>query len=25
VAGGLECDDPWGPFQPMPFYDSMIL
>jgi len=20
----LELDDPWGPFQPMPFYDSMI-
>jgi len=25
VAGGLELDDPWGPFQPKPFYDSMIL
>jgi len=24
VAGGLEPDDPWGPFQPKPFYDSMI-
>jgi len=22
VAGGLELDDPWGPFQPRPFYDS---
>jgi len=21
---GLELDDPWGPFQPKPFYDSMI-
>ena len=20
---GLELDDPWGPFQPKPFYDSM--
>jgi len=20
---GWECDDPWGPFQPKPFYDSM--
>ena len=25
VAGGLELDDPWGPFQPKPVYDSMIL
>ena len=25
VAGGLELDDPWGPFQPGPFYDSVIL
>ena len=24
VAGGLEPDDPYGPFQPRPFYDSMI-
>ena len=24
VAVGLELDDPWGPFQPKPFYDSMI-
>ena len=22
---GLELDDPWGPFQPKPFYDSMNL
>ena len=22
---GLGSDDPWGPFQPKPFYDSMIL
>ena len=21
----LEVGDPWGPFQPKPFYDSMIL
>jgi len=21
---GLELDDPWGPFHPKPFYDSMI-
>jgi len=20
---GVELDDPWGPFQPKPFYDSM--
>ena len=25
MAGGLELNDPWGPFQPKPFYDSMIL
>jgi len=25
VAGGLEPDDPQGPFQPKPFYDFMIL
>ena len=25
VAGGLERDNPWGPFQPKPFYDSVIL
>ena len=25
VAGGLELDDPWGPFQPKPSCDSMIL
>jgi len=24
VAAGLEFD-PWGPFQPKPFYDSMII
>ena len=24
VAGGLEPDDLYGPFQPRPFYDSMI-
>ena len=23
VAGALELDDPWGPFQPKPFYDSI--
>ena len=23
VAGRLELDDPWGPFQPRPFYDAM--
>ena len=22
---GLELDDPWHPFQPKPFYDSMTL
>ena len=22
AAGVLELDDPWGPFQPYPFYDS---
>ena len=25
VAGGLKLDDHYGPFQPRPFYDSMIL
>jgi len=25
IAGGLESDDHCGPFQPRPFYDSMIL
>ncbi|GAB0209556.1 mitochondrial enolase superfamily member 1 [Grus japonensis] len=25
MAGGLELDDLGGPFQPKPFYDSMIL
>lgn len=24
VAVGLELDDPWGPFQPKPFYDSVL-
>ena len=24
VAGGLKLDDHYGPFQPRPFYDSMI-
>jgi len=24
VAGGLKLDDHWGPFQPRPFYNSMI-
>jgi len=23
VAGVLELDDPWGPFQPKPFYNSL--
>ena len=23
--GGLELDDPWGPFQPKPFYDDLGL
>ena len=23
VVGGLELHDPWGPFQPEPFYDSL--
>ena len=23
VAGRLELDDPWGPFQPKPFCDSV--
>lgn len=25
VAGGLELDDLGGPFQPKPFYDSIVL
>ena len=25
IAGGLRLDDHCGPFQPRPFYDSMIL
>jgi len=25
IAGGLKFDDHCGPFQPRPFYDSMIL
>jgi len=25
MAGGLELDDLYGPFQPKPFYASMIL
>ena len=25
IAGGLELNDHCGPFQPRPFYDSMIL
>ena len=25
IAGGLEVDDHCGPFQPRPFYDSMVL
>ena len=25
IAGGLKLDDHFGPFQPRPFYDSMIL
>jgi len=24
IAGGLKFDDHYGPFQPRPFYDSMI-
>jgi len=24
IAGGLKLDDLYGPFQPRPFYDSMI-
>jgi len=23
-GGGLELDDPWGPFQLKPFYDSTV-
>ena len=22
---GLELDDPWSPFQPKPFYDSVMI
>ena len=25
MAGGLEIHDPWSPFQPKPFYDSMTV
>ena len=25
VAGGLKLDDRYGPFQPRPFYDSVIM
>mgnify|MGYP001853306002 CR=1 FL=1 len=25
IAGGMKLDDHYGPFQPRPFYDSMIL
>ena len=25
VAGEVELDDPWGPFQPKPFYDWQML
>ena len=25
IAGGLKLDDHCGPFQPRPFYDSMIM
>ena len=25
IAGGLKLDDYCGPFQPRPFYDSMIM
>ena len=25
IAGGLKLNDHYGPFQPKPFYDSMIL
>ena len=25
IAGGLKLDDHCGPFEPRPFYDSMIL
>ena len=24
IAGGLKLDDHYGPFQPRPFYDSMV-
>lgn len=24
ISGGLKFNDPWGPFQPSPIYDSMI-
>jgi len=24
IVGGLKLDDRYGPFQPRPFYDSMI-
>ena len=24
ASGGLELGGPWGPFQPKPFYDSVI-
>jgi len=24
MAAGLKLDDPYGPFQPKPFYDSAI-
>jgi len=24
MSGGLKLDDLWGPFQPRPFYDSMM-
>ena len=24
IAGGFKLDDHYGPFQPRPFYDSMI-
>jgi len=25
IAGGLKLDDHYGPFQPRPFYDSVIM